>query len=442
MISLKRHLSWGLALSLVALLTLQWVVVTYVINTLIENQLAARLEREGESLLAGTEFDVTGTFLVEPKYVSTIYQRPFSGHYYVMFSNNQTYQSRSLWDTDIQINTLKKGEQTRIYANGPEQQPLLLVAHGYQKQGNVMTIAVAENLAPIKHSMARFQMLYAGISLLGLVALLWIQRLIVFNALRPLQQVKESIAKLMSGEQNQITNNGPTEISPLIEEFNRTLQAIQNKSKRSREALGNLAHALKTNLTLLNQIAERPPMDALPEIRTEIYSATDAINHHIARELKKARLIGDMHPMQRVDLKTELAQLTDTLRKIYIDKDIHITVNIAPDAQFYGDREDLLEMLGNVLDNACKWCDSQVFMTVSKNEAIIFTIEDDGPGCAEHMLTTLIQRGFRADESKPGSGLGLAITNDIVNSYGANLTFSTSIPLGGLCVEVKFPLRY
>lgn len=441
MISLKRQLSWGLAFSLIALLTLQWLVVTYVINNLIENQLAERLERQGESLLAGIEFDSAGRFLVDTKYVNAIYERPFSGHYYMIQANQQLQASRSLWDADIAFKSLNKGVQTRSYVNGPEQQPLLVVAHGYQKQGHIVTINVAENLAPLKDSMVQFQMLYAGISLLGLGALLLIQRLIVLNALRPLQQVKESIAKLVTGETSQIINNGPEEISPLIEELNRLLSAVQNKTKRSRESLGNLAHALKTKLTLLNQIAERQEINAQPKIRKDIYATTATISQHIERELKKARLIGDIHPMQRVDLTTEVAQLITTLKQIYIGKDVNIAWEIAPNVPFYGDREDLLEMLGNLLDNAWKWCKSNVLLTITKEESIHFIIEDDGPGCAEQSLETLIQRGFRADESKPGSGLGLAIANDIVNSYAGHLIFAESATLGGLRVEIRFPLR-
>ena len=441
MISLKRQLSWGLAFSLVTLLTLQWIIVTYVINNLMENQLAERLQRQGESLLAGIEFDHNGQFLVDTKYVNAIYQRPFSGHYYVIQTNQQLQPSRSLWDVNIAFKSLNKGEQTKTYIEGPEQQPLLLVSYGYQKQGHNVTINVAENLAPLKNSMVNFQLLYAGISMLGLVALLLIQRLIVFYALKPLQQVKESITKLASGEQSQITNNGPEEISPLIEELNRLLSAVQNKTKRSRESLGNLAHALKTKLTLLNQVAERQEMNALPETRQDIYATTTAISQHIERELKKARLMGNIHPTHRVDLTIEITQLIITLKKIYIAKAINIEHNIAPDALFYGDREDLLEILGNLLDNACKWCKSKVFITVTKQDALVFCIEDDGSGCSEDLLKKLIQRGFRADESKPGSGLGLAIANDIVNSYQANLTFAQSKQLGGLRVEVRFPLN-
>lgn len=441
MISLKRHLSWGLVISLIALLTLQWAIVTYAINKLTEDQLVERLQREGESLLAGAEFNASGQLLLDAKHISAVYQRPFSGHYYVLFSDKQRYTSRSLWDTDLNITSLNAGEHAKLYISGPEQQPLLVNVHGYRKQQGVITIAVAENLANLQASVTRFQMLYAVVSLIGLFALLAIQRLVVLNALRPLQQIQESMAKLASGEESQICNNGPVEVAPLIEEMNRLLTAVQNKSRRSRESLGNLAHALKTKLTLLNQAAERPELTTFPEIRNEIYSTTKSISQTIEHELKRARLLGDTHPARKVDLRAEVAQLVHTLRQIYQAKGVSIKSEITPEARFYGDREDLLEILGNLLDNACKWCRSSVSLTISGNTYTIFVIEDDGPGCAEHELNLLTRRGFRADESMPGSGLGLAIAHDIVDSYGAQLSFSRSAALGGLRVEVRFSLQ-
>lgn len=438
MTSLKGRLTWGLMLSLVVLLTLQWAVVTYAINKLTETQLIQRLQREGETLLAGTHFDGNGQLTLDARRLSAIYQRPFSGHYYVIISDQQRQISRSLWDTNLNIEVLKAGEKTALYLQGPEQQPLLVVAHGYQKQQRSITIAIGENLTSLHNSMTRFQIIYALVSLAGLIALLIIQRLIVTNALRPLRSIQESIVKLGRGEISRIESNGPAEVAPLIEELNRLLVAMQDKSRRSRESLGNLAHALKTKLTLLNQAAERPELNTEPEIRRNIYAATDAISQSIERELKRARLIGDTHPMHKVDLKTEIAQLTHTLRQMYADKAVNITWEITGNAQFHGDQEDLLEMLGNLLDNACKWCRRNVSLTASGADSVVFIVEDDGPGCAESELNLLTRRGFRADESKPGSGLGLAIVYDIVSSYGANLTFGRSAALGGLRVEVQF----
>lgn len=438
MTSLKGRLSWGLMISLVALLTLQWAVVTYAIGRMTENQLVQRLQREGETLLAGTQFNADGIMTVDPKHLSAVYQRPFSGQYYVIISGSQRAISRSLWDSDINIPAMQTSSQSRLYLKGPEHQPLLVVAHGYQKQQQSVTIAVGENLSSLHTGMLRLQILYALVSLAGLLVLLLIQRLIVTNALQPLRDVQDNIVRLSRGETSLITAKGPVEIAPLIAELNRLLTAMQDKSRRSRESLGNLAHALKTRLTLLNQAAERPEIDALPEIRQNIYAATAAISQSIERELKRARLIGDTHPMRKVDLNTEIAQLAHTLRMMYKDKAVNITWEVAENTLFNGDQEDLLEMLGNLMDNACKWCRHKVSLSVTGADAPVFIVEDDGPGCAEAELNLLTRRGFRADESKPGSGLGLAIVHDIASSYGASLTFGRSAALGGLRAEVRF----
>lgn len=436
--SLKSRLSWGLMLSLIILLTLQWAVVTYAISQLTEGQLSDRLRREGESLLASARFDVAGQLQIDSKRLSTMYQRPFSGHYYVIFSGQQRLVSRSLWDVDLNIKTLPSGKQMRQYMTGPEQQPLLVVVHGYQKQKRSITIAVAEDLTSLQSGMARFQLLYAIASISGLILLLLVQRLIILGALKPLRGVQENMSKLARGETDHVEIKGPAEITPLINELNRLLIGMERKSRRSRESLGNLAHSLKTRLTLLNQIAERKEIDVHPEIRTSIYAATEAISHIIERELKRARLIGDTHPGRRVNLEAEIAQLVHTLRLLYSNKAVNINWEIAPDTQFYGDQEDLLEMLGNLLDNASKWCRSNVSLTVTGNGAVTFVVEDDGPGCVTDELDMLTRRGFRADESKPGSGLGLAIVHDIVDSYGGYLVFGRSAALGGLRVEARF----
>lgn len=441
MLSLKGRLSWSLTLSLVLLISLQWLVVTYAINKLNEDQLIKRLQYEGESLLAGIQFNASNQLEIDAKRLSAIYQRPFSGHYYVVISGQQRLVSRSLWDTDLPIDNLERDQQTIHHSNGPESQSLLIVSNGYQKQGQLISIAIAENLDPLKASIKRFQIMYAAISLFGLILLLAIQRWIIQRALLPLKQIQNDIAKLERGEISQLSTQGPEEIAPLINELNHLLQSIQQKSKRSRESLGNLAHALKTKLTLLNQTAERPEMSALPEIRETIYAATDSLDDIIQRELKRARLMGDVRPMQQIDLKTEIAQLTHTMRMIYKEKIVNISWEVAEETKFYGDGEDLLEILGNLLDNACKWCKRNVSLTVTGSDAPIFVVEDDGPGCPTHELNSLTQRGFRADENVAGSGLGLAIVYDIANGYEANLNFSRSAALGGLRAEVRFPPR-
>lgn len=439
MISLRRRLTWGLALSLVVLLTLQWLVVTWAIRSLTENQFVSRLQHESESLLAGVRFDPSDTLRLDADRVNALYRRPFSGYYYVIVSGDQRLSSRSLWDVELQMPAMMAGEERMLRMVGPERQPLLTAVRGFEKQGQPVTILVAEDLTAMQQGLARFQALYAVVSAIGLVLLVFLQQAIVLGALRPLKQLQENLVRLGSGEAERVESHGPSEIMPLIDELNRLLEGMTRRTRRSREALGNLAHALKTRLAVLNQLAEHP--DTPSAMRQQLLASISVIGDIVERELKRARLLGDIGPGRRIDLEQEVAQLVHTLRRVHAGKNASFTWEIAPDARFVGDREDLLELLGNLLDNAGKWCRMRVALTVSAGKGVRFIVEDDGPGCNGADLDALTARGYRADESQPGSGLGLAIVRDIVESYGGSLKFGRSASLGGLRVEVAFAAR-
>jgi len=437
MTSLKTTLTWSLVLSLVLLLTFQFLIVSYAISRLTENQLVDRLQRECETLLSITNFNSSKQIHIDTQHLGAIYLRPFSGHYFSIQSEQQQLVSRSLWDSELNVGLLKAGEDKKLKLYGPEKQPLLVVLRGFKKQDKTITIAVAENIEPLNANINRFQITYAFISFVGLLLMLLVQRLMILNALKPLQQVQKNIVKLAQGKSSQLDAEGPVEIMPLIEDLNRLLTGLDRKYHRSRESLGNLAHALKTRLTLLNQIAERKEIISVKEAQSSIYELTAAMNSIVERELKRARLLGNLRPGRQVDLKVVVTELINTLRQIYSQKGINITWEILSEAKFLGDKEDLIEMLGNLLDNACKWSIKRVSLTITGENGIIFIIEDDGIGPPVPDLEILTKRGFRADESQPGSGLGLAIVNDIVESYNGNLSFSRSPALGGLRVEVK-----
>jgi signal transduction histidine kinase len=437
MISLRRRLGWGLVLSLVLLLALQWLAVTWAIRQLTEDQFSRRLMNEGETLLAGVRFDPADTMSLDVNRVSAMYERPFSGHYYVVVSGMQRNASRSLWDAELPAPLLDVGTKRLLRLPGPEQQPLLAAVQVFEKQGRPVTIMVAEDLTSMQQGLARFQAIYAAVSVAGLALLLLIQHLIVRTALQPLDRIRDNLVRLGQGEAERVEPHGPTEIMPLIDELNRLLEGMTRRTRRSREALGNLAHALKTRLTLLNQLAEQP--DTPPELRHTLLATAGAMRDIVERELKRARVLGDSGPGRRIDLEQEIGQLLHTMRMLHPGK--NFTWEISPDAHFVGDREDLLELLGNLLDNAGKWCRKQVVLTVSDGENVRFVVEDDGLGCDAADLNVLTDRGYRADESQPGSGLGLAIVRDIVESYGGTLNFASSATLGGLRVEVVLARR-
>ncbi len=439
MISLKRRLSLGLTLTLSLLIFLQWALITLVIERVTETQLLERLESESEGLLASIEISPDGTFELNSLRLSSLYQRPFSGHYYVVCTEQSCKQSRSLWDESLDIERLPSGQKSQSSIDGPNDERLFTLQRGYYKQGHGLTITVAQNISALDEDIFQFQMLYSLVSAIGLALLLFIQWLIVGKALQPLQQIQQQLSRLRQGETAKIDAQGPAEIQPMIEELNRLLNTMTRKTQRSRVALGNLAHALKTRLSLLNQTAERETLKDLPEIQNSLNQVSKDMGQIIERELKRARLLGSPMPGQKVELEQEVTELSRTLQLLYRDKSPIIDWEIEPGLLFIGDREDLLEMLGNLLDNACKWCRKRVNIQVYQNHYCCFVVEDDGAGCDDGELSQLAQRGYRADESVAGSGLGLAIVADIVESYSGEMLFSRS-SMGGLKVEVRLPL--
>ncbi|HET8807752.1 MAG TPA: sensor histidine kinase [Methylophaga sp.] len=440
MTSLKRRLTLGLTVTLSILLILQWALLSIAIDQLTKSQLIERLQSESESLLGHLEVTVDGTLSLDGQVLSSLYQRPFSGRYYRVCSQQECLQSRSLWDEKLDIENLSQGQQQQMYLAGPQDEKLFALVNGYNKRGVNLTIIIAEDIRPLREDRQHFQWLFTIVSGIGLLLLLIVQWLLVSKAMSPLAKIRQQLLRLNSGEAEQISDDGPEEIQPMIAALNQLLINMTRKTQRSRLALGNLAHALKNRMSLLNQTADEPELRAHPELRSHLQTTTAELQNIIERELKRARLIGAPLPGQRVDLQQTIAELSNTLRLLHADKSLLIDWHVDPRVQFAGDREDLLELLGNLLDNACKWSQQRIEISVESHaEGCLIIIEDDGPGCAEADLEKLTQRGFRADESTPGSGLGLAIAYDIVDSYNGTLNFAQSLKLGGLKVSITLP---
>jgi signal transduction histidine kinase len=276
-------------------------------------------------------------------------------------------------------------------------------------------------------------------SLIILGSLIAIQSLIVQLSFRPLHRVRHDITRLERGEISQIGEAVPTEVRPVVQEMNRLLRVLEERLRRSRNALGNLAHALKTPLTLVMQLAERDDMDKAPEARAQLREYTTILHHRLERELRRARLAGGASANQRLVLDDEIPPLVETVRSLHPDMDFDIICSIPNQTVFRGDREDILELLGNLLDNACRWARHQIAITIDQTSRLYLTVEDDGPGCPADVLQHLAKRGVRLDESISGHGLGLAICKDIVQQYNGDIVFGRSSQLGGFLVEVTLP---
>ena len=437
--SLKTRLAWGMGVSLVVLLTLLAVGVKLAFEDILNTQMSTRLGHDAESVLNALSIDDMGP-LVDPGRMDPIFSRPFSGHYFMVLAGDRRLRSRSLWDQGLEID-FDAASQSPQVVQGPQGQTLLVIAHSYKKSGRTVQIAVAEDLTHLQRAVQKAQWRYGIAMLIGLVMLVAVQRWLVGTTLRPLDGVLEDVAALERGEVASLRETVPVEVRPLVTEINRLLTLMTHRVARSRNALGNLAHALKTPLTLLTQMADAPEIAANPALKERLVRETDSIGKLMERELKRARLAGAAAPGQRLDLNEELTGLAAALAAVYREKNLKVVVDLPPDTVFSGDREDVLELFGNLMDNACKWAASTVRVRREMAPGLVLTVEDDGPGAAPEVMDSLTERGTRADETAPGHGLGLAIAREVVESYGGHLELGRSEALGGFMATVRLPNR-
>ena len=438
--SLTQRLHIGLGLSLILLMGLIGWLIYDQNQRLIDDLVASRLQHDGEGLLAALQFDTEGKAVLAEGSISTIYRQPLSGHYFLIVTeNNEVLRSRSLWDVEISSEKLAAGEQSISRITGPSEQPLLLWAGGYRKGEQNITIMVAEDLSLLQQRLFENAILLLALTVIFLFLILFIQRHIVRNSFAPLRQLGREIEQLERGDIDQLTEAVPMEVQPLVVEVNRLLMVMGQRLNRSRNALGNLAHALKGPLNLLTQLADDKQTPAA--LKQELHQHTAALQQQIEHELSRARLAGAGSAGQRFNPADELPALITVLERIYHEKNIKFDCEYAEQNLTNVDRHDLLELLGNLLDNAAKWAKSNVHCSIEQSDAIYIVVEDDGDGVSEQALATLTQRGHRIDESQPGHGLGLAIVKEIVELYDGSLKFDISPELGGLRVRLNMSLN-
>ena len=434
--SLTQRLNIGLGLSLILLMGLIGWLIYDQNKRLGDDLIVSRLQHDGEGLLAALQFDAEGKATLVEGSISAIYRQPLSGHYFFLITEkSEVLRSRSLWDVELNSKKLKPGEQDIRRIIGPAEQPLLLWAGGYRKGDQNVTIMVAEDLSQLQQRLLENALLLLALTVIFLFLILFIQRHIVRKSFTPLRQLGREIEQLERGNIDQLTETVPLEVQPLVVEVNRLLMVMGHRLDRSRNALGNLAHALKGPLNLLIQLADH---SETPEtLKQELHQHTAALQQQIEHELIRARLAGSGSAGQRFNTAEELPAMITILERIYRDKHIEFDCHVSQQNLNNVDRHDLLELLGNLLDNAAKWAKGRVRCSIEQSDMIHIIVEDDGDGVSEEALTALTQRGHRIDESLPGHGLGLAIVKEIIELYDGTLKLDSSPELGGLRVQLS-----
>ncbi len=437
--SIQSKLSTGLLLSLIIAFSLLWLLVSINLQYLAKEYIQSRLTHDAETILSSVGFDNNDKLVVNANRIGAIYQQPFSGHYYTIFTDTQSVSSRSLWDKTLTHVSVNTGQQSATLQHGPEQQSLLLVSVGYKKQGHPLTVTVAEDLNPINKNIDKLQYWFAAIASGMLIILVALQILILRSSLKPLVKIRGELKSLQQGQQNQLSTDAPDELHPLINEVNHLLSIMDQRLHRSRNALGDLAHAIKKPLTVIQQITDK---SSIPETdKTVLLKQSDEIYNLTDRILKKARLAGHSHSGALFSFKEDLPSLIKTLEMMYPEKTPQLTSDIPENIICTVDREDMLELLGNLLDNAYKWASQKISLRVNIDSTLQLCIEDDGPGADPEKINELSRRGVRLDEAIQGHGFGLAIAADIVDSYGGNIYFERSTELGGFKSVITLPLH-
>lgn len=435
--SIQRRLSFGLigVLLVVGLLLAQSSL--WLFDRSLRTYLKDGLQDEAKNLLSVLVRGPQGVQLDERR-LSAAFHRPYSGLYFRIDFGGQSWRSRSLWDHELPA-MAQPGLQQEL-GDGPQGQLWLVYRADYRRFGEQISIYVARDYTPVLDSFRRVQHIVLGLGLAALVLILLLQRLIVSRALDPLEQIRQQLLQLQQGQRTQLDRRVPQELEPLVEQVNHLLSHTEETLRRSRNALGNLGHALKTPLAVLVSLASREELQQLPELQASLNSQLQQIEQRLARELGRARLAGEALPGAHFDCAVELPELFSTLRMLH-GQQLRLDWQAPPGLRLPWDREDLLELLGNLLDNACKWAGNRVCLRIEHVAGgYLLRIEDDGPGIAPAQRDEALSRGNRLDEQVAGHGLGLGIVRDIVDAWGGQLQLADS-ELGGLAVRVELPSK-
>nr|WP_246748606.1 HAMP domain-containing sensor histidine kinase [Rhizobium setariae] len=390
----------------------------------VERRVVAEMTTHLEQIVSGLRLGPDGQLNLEKQPVDPRFTQPLSGLYWQVESGGHALRSRSLWDEDLDLPALDPGAPVRLDLAGPSGTSLVLVmreiAANKRFGGRPVIAAVAVDRTEIDAATAAFQRDIAPY--LGLLALLfiagnWIQ---IRLGLSPLKALQSRVASVRQGETQRIGDVFPREILPLTREVDELLADREMQIKRAREHAADFAHGLKTPLQALAGDVGRLKERGEVEIAAEIQSLIGDMRQHVDHQLARARMAGRANATAALRLSVE--HLVAVLQRTPRGQFLEWTVDVPPELKARIDKDDLTEMLGNLLDNAARYATSEVTISARRAGAdIVMEIIDDGPGIPEEKIPQVLRRGGQLDRTSGGAGLGLAISNDISNAVGGSL---------------------
>jgi len=378
--------------------------------------------------------------------------RAYSGRYWVILDKSldgamkPVERSRSLFDSDLMLSSAQidqldaqPGQTQYFNMRGPQDKPLRAAAILARLPGyaDPVVFLAAEDRTPIDADADRF----AGVTAIALLILaggLILATVVqVRFGLTPLFRLRREVASVRRGKAERLQGVYPVELEPLAVELNALLTHNQEVVERQRTHVGNLAHALKTPLSVMLTEASQQPGQLAEVVERQAQTMREQVDHHLrrARAAARSQTSGERTPVEPI-----LDELAVTLERIFQDKGVEIDWRCPEDLCFQGEKQDFMELAGNVMENAGKWCKGRIRAeaTPSGEARMILTVDDDGPGLPPEERAQALKRGQRLDENAPGSGLGLSIVDELTRAYGGSVQLGES-PMGGLRVILDLP---
>jgi signal transduction histidine kinase len=391
------------------------------------------------AMIASAEIGPDGEVLFNRPLADQRFLEPNSGLYYqISAKGHEDWRSRSLWDRALKV--LPEHDDRTFHAYDSKQFPgedlrimeRTIILPGSDTRWMFMVAAARAGLDDQIQTLRSTLFQSFALLALGLIVLATLQTI---YGLRPLRRVRKEIVRMRAGEKSRVTDPMPAEVLSMVEELNALLAHNERQAEEARTHAGNLAHALKTPLTVIMNAATAKAPDLGDTVIREATTMRRQVDHHLAR----ARAVGRRGAAHsRADVWASLQAVERAVQRLY--PEARVDMDGDKDAAVRVERQDLDEMLGNLLENAAKYGGGSVFATVKRDGVMVeILVEDDGAGIPEAERTRIFDRGVRLDSGKPGTGLGLAIVRDVAEIYGGSVTMEESEDLGGLLVRLRLP---
>lgn len=412
---------------------LMLVILNIFIQQLVIDQVLTRLQHDAESLVSIIKQTRDKKWEVNPAHISTVYNRVRSGHYYVVTTPQQTIRSRSLFDYEISVPGIVGGKSVSYQLDGVSNERWLVWQQLIQKENQYFEIWIAEDITVMRQQLFRFSIVAIMLMISFSFILIYLQQRILNRAFLVFDRLRTNLQAIRQGDSEKTGTPVPVEISPLVSEIEILVEQLKQRIQRTRNAIGNLAHEIKRPLQILSLHLETG------DDKEMAIQSFDEIQLIVDRELRRAKISGSNLTGGSFRVKEEIAVLLVVMKKIYPNININLSASSGLD-EVSLDRDDMMELSGNLIDNACKYATHHVDIYINKlDKEWLFKVEDDGKGVDKQKVDLMTMKGYRLDESRQGHGLGLSICADIVQTYQGRLQFGDS-KMGGLKVDVCLPL--